>query len=113
MTFAICPATSQGGGPEVICPARIANLYCEAAISLIPQAARRLTMPLRITRGVPALMLLLTLVLMNGAAQANPALPLTAAAPAAAGDWPMYGHDAARTNYNAAETALSAANVDQ
>ena len=70
-------------------------------------------MPLRMTRGVPALMLVLTLVLMNGAAQANPALPVPAGAPAAAGDWPMYGHDAARTNYNAAETTLSADNVDQ
>jgi len=70
-------------------------------------------MPLRMPRGVPALMLVLTLVLMNGAVQANPVLPVAASAPAAAGDWPMYGHDAARTNYNPAETTISAANVDQ
>jgi hypothetical protein len=104
---------SQGGGPEVICPARISNLQSEAAISLIPQAARRLTMPLRMPRGVPALMLVLTLVLMNGAAQANPVLPVAASAPTAAGDWPMEGQDTARTNYNPAETTISAANVNQ
>jgi outer membrane protein assembly factor BamB len=91
----------------------MARLDAEAAIAPIPQAARRLTMPRRITHGVSALTLVLTLVLMNGIAQATPALPAASGAPAAAGDWPMYGHDAARTNYNPAETAISAANVDQ
>src|SRR4051794_32297201 len=70
-------------------------------------------MPLRKTRGVPPFMLVFTLVLMNGVTQANPALPTAAGAPAAGGDWPMYGHDAARTNYNPAETTISAANANQ
>src|SRR5689334_17168247 len=32
-------------------------------------------------------------------------------APAANGDWPMYGHDPSRTAYNPAETIITPANV--
>ncbi|HUS15792.1 MAG TPA: S-layer homology domain-containing protein, partial [Chloroflexia bacterium] len=35
------------------------------------------------------------------------------AAPGAAGDWPMYGHDISRTNYNPDETTINAGNVAQ
>ncbi|MGI8588132.1 MAG: PQQ-binding-like beta-propeller repeat protein [Chloroflexia bacterium] len=39
----------------------------------------------------------------------------TAASPplAGAGDWPMYGHDASRTNYNPAEKAINSGNAGQ
>jgi outer membrane protein assembly factor BamB len=47
-----------------------------------------------------------------GAALASSGRPGTAAPVAAgAGDWPMYGHDTARTNANPAETQLTAGNV--
>src|SRR4051794_16797860 len=31
----------------------------------------------------------------------------------APGDWPMYGHDVSRTNFNPDETTISASNVGQ
>src|SRR6476661_1275765 len=34
-------------------------------------------------------------------------------APSAVGDWPMYGHDAQRTNYNPDETTINSGNVAQ
>src|SRR5689334_4094082 len=37
----------------------------------------------------------------------------SAVSPLLAGDWPMYGHDLRRTNYNPAETTISTANVTQ
>src|SRR5437773_1969090 len=47
-------------------------------------------------------------------AQTMPAAP-PSLSPSVAdpGDWPMYGHDPSRTNYNPAETTISSANVDQ
>src|SRR5262249_11130776 len=41
----------------------------------------------------------------------TPALP--PAAPADAGDWPMYGHDPQHTSYNPNETTINAGNVAQ
>src|SRR4051812_7455136 len=38
----------------------------------------------------------------------TPALPATGS-----GDWPMYGHDPSRTNYNPDETAISRGTVSQ
>ncbi|HUS17771.1 MAG TPA: hypothetical protein VM536_22475, partial [Chloroflexia bacterium] len=35
------------------------------------------------------------------------------APPAPGGDWPMYGHDISRTNYNPDEATIKPANVDQ
>src|SRR5690348_9498214 len=35
------------------------------------------------------------------------------AQPVATGDWPTYGHDNARTNYNPDETTIAAGNVAQ
>jgi outer membrane protein assembly factor BamB len=70
----------------------------------------------RLTRAIGALVLLALLTLPGqvGAQWANPSaanlLPPTFALP---GDWPMYGHDVSRTNYNPDETTISAANVAQ
>ena len=47
----------------------------------------------------------------GGTAEPQPVNAGSAVAPG--GDWPMYGHDAARTNYNPAETSISAANAAQ
>src|SRR5689334_9961816 len=47
------------------------------------------------------------------AAGAGPGTPGTGGQPAATGDWPMFGHDSARTNYNPDETLLNAGNVGQ
>src|SRR6478672_12105639 len=64
-------------------------------------------------------LLLLVALPLTGVASllARPALPGgnggTARTPAAPGDWPMYGHDVSRTNYNPDETTISAANVAQ
>lgn len=65
---------------------------------------------------VPTLTALLLLLLPSGlwAAGRGPHSardPQPAAPRVAPGDWPMYGHDAARTNYNNAETTLSARNL--
>src|SRR5437868_7548915 len=43
-------------------------------------------------------------------AQAAHKLAIPSAAP---GDWPMYGHDVSRTNYNPDETTISAGNLSQ
>jgi len=57
-----------------------------------------------------ALLPLSVLVVNLARASAPLALPST---PSTAGDWPMYGHDQSRTNYNPDETTISAANVNQ
>ena len=45
--------------------------------------------------------------------QATAATPRALATLASGGDWPMYGHDTAHTNYNPHETLISASNVSQ
>ena len=53
----------------------------------------------------------LSIIIVNIARASVPlAVP---SAPSTAGDWPMYGHDQSRTNYNPDETTISAANVNQ
>ncbi|MEP6775744.1 MAG: PQQ-binding-like beta-propeller repeat protein, partial [Chloroflexota bacterium] len=53
----------------------------------------------------------LSVIVVNMAGASAPlAVP---SAPSTAGDWPMYGHDQSRTNYNPDETTISAANVNQ
>ena len=46
-------------------------------------------------------------------AAAGPPSPPTVTGSAQSGDWPMYGHDAQRTNYNPVETLLGPQNVAQ
>ena len=57
----------------------------------------------------PALLGALALLALPALAGAPPA----AGGPRTAGDWPMYGHDIARTNFNPNETLLGPANVAQ
>src|SRR5438045_4605489 len=59
---------------------------------------------------------LFSLALLPGSAIAGlpPKLPQRPPlAPYVAGDWPMYGHDVSRTNYNPDETTISSGNVGQ
>ena len=51
------------------------------------------------------------LVLLPVQANTPPAAP--ASSPTSPGDWPMYGHDVSRTNYNPDETQLNPATVAQ
>ncbi|MGI8587785.1 MAG: S-layer homology domain-containing protein [Chloroflexia bacterium] len=72
---------------------------------------------MRITRvrtGVASALLALLIGLGAGGTQAGPAsLPTAGNVPASVGEWPMYGHDASRTNYNPFETTISSGNVAQ
>jgi len=54
---------------------------------------------------------LFCLALSTGSSRA--ALPVDSANPATAGDWPMYGHDNQRTNFNPDETTINPSNVTQ
>jgi outer membrane protein assembly factor BamB len=67
---------------------------------------------------VIVLLALLTLAILPGqSSRASAVLPAHPANPPAVlsdpADWPMYGHDYQRTNYNPAETLLSPSNVSQ
>src|SRR4051812_18627075 len=58
------------------------------------------------------LMVLVTLALVGaGAGVRALAAGATLQPAASAGDWPMYGHDPARTNFNPAETVITRATV--
>jgi len=46
-----------------------------------------------------------------GSSGTSPAEPSPSAPPTPASEWPMYGHDAARTSYNASEAGLTVARV--
>src|SRR5438105_3411465 len=77
-------------------------------------------MAANIARGVALLTLLALVVLFcRESATAVGVAPLFGASahkpslPTSAGDWPMYGHDISRTNFNPAETAINASNVSQ
>jgi len=47
----------------------------------------------------------------DGSSPHAPTAPATPPAVAASSDWPMYGHDTGRTNYNAGERTIGSANV--
>jgi outer membrane protein assembly factor BamB len=58
--------------------------------------------------GLPLALFVAAAAVGQAAAAARPG-----GAPVATGDWPMYGHDPSRTNYNAAETTIGAGNAGQ
>ena len=70
---------------------------------------------LRLGRLVVALSLLMLALALLGRSAITPSDPQRSQAAALfnPGDWPMYGHNPSRTNYNPDEQIISASNVDQ
>ena len=79
---------------------------CDGGASLSEAGGATPISAATVTVTVPA-----TPIITGGAAAAQPVI--AAGAAGTGGDWPMYGYDGARTNYNPAETTISATNAAQ